>query len=77
ENTDIIARDRSMPRMQEGDLLAIFNAGAYGFSMSSQYNNRPRAAEVIVSKDSAELIRRRESIHDLLEGQQIPARLLQ
>ncbi len=77
ENTDIIARDRSMPRMQEGDLLAIFNAGAYGFSMSSQYNNRPRAAEVIVLKDSAELIRRRESIHDLLEGQQIPARLLQ
>jgi diaminopimelate decarboxylase len=76
ENTDILAKDRAMPKLAEGDLLAIFNAGAYGFSMSSQYNNRPRAAEVLVSKGEAEVIRRRETYSDLLTGQAIPSRLL-
>jgi diaminopimelate decarboxylase len=76
ENTDILAKDREFPLLEEGDLLAIFNAGAYGFSMSSQYNNRPRAAEVLVSGVQAELIRRRETYPDLLAGQMIPSRLL-
>lgn len=76
ENTDILARDRAFPLLEEGDIIAIFNAGAYGFSMSSQYNNRPRAAEVLVSGDEAELIRRRETYADLLAGQSIPSRLL-
>lgn len=76
ENTDILAKDRAFPLLEEGDLLAIFNAGAYGFSMSSQYNNRPRAAEVLVSGVQAELIRRRETYADLLTGQSIPSRLL-
>jgi len=76
ENTDILAKDRAFPNLGEGDLIAIFNAGAYGFSMSSQYNNRPRAAEVLVSGNRAELIRRRETHTDLLTGQSIPARLL-
>jgi diaminopimelate decarboxylase len=76
ENTDILAKDRDFPLLEEGDLLAIFNAGAYGFAMSSQYNNRPRAAEVLVSGNQAELIRRRETLADLLTGQSIPARLL-
>ncbi|HVP24329.1 MAG TPA: diaminopimelate decarboxylase [Conexivisphaerales archaeon] len=76
ENTDILAKDRPFPMLQEGDLIAIFNAGAYGFSMSSQYNNRPRAAEVLVSGGQAELTRRREAYADLFNGQSIPARLL-
>lgn len=76
ENTDILAKDVLLPEVKEGDLISIFNAGAYGYSMSSQYNNRPRAAEVLVSGKSADLIRRRESISDLLSGQIIPARLL-
>jgi diaminopimelate decarboxylase len=76
ENTDILAKDRDFPLLEEGDILAIFNAGAYGFSMSSQYNNRPRAAEVLVSGDQMELIRRRETYADLLTGQSIPSRLL-
>ncbi|MEM0116878.1 MAG: diaminopimelate decarboxylase [Conexivisphaerales archaeon] len=76
ENTDILAKDRPFPKVSEGDIIAIFNAGAYGFSMSSQYNNRPRAAEVLVSESRADLIRRRESISDLLNGQLIPSRLL-
>jgi diaminopimelate decarboxylase len=76
ENTDILAKDRAFPAMNEGDLIAIFNAGAYGFSMSSQYNNRPRAAEVLVRGEKVDLIRRRETCEDLLIGQSIPARLL-
>ncbi len=76
ENTDILAKDRAFPKLKEGDLIAIFNTGAYGFSMSSQYNNRPRAAEVLVSGDRMDLIRRRETASDLLTGQSIPARLL-
>jgi hypothetical protein len=65
ESGDIFARDRPISEPREGDLLAIMNAGAYGFSMSSQYNSRPRAAEVIVSGGEAKLIRRRESLEDL------------
>jgi diaminopimelate decarboxylase len=76
ENTDVLARDRTFPTLEEGDVIAIFNAGAYGFSMSSQYNNRPRAAEVLVTGGRAELIRRRETYADLLTGQSIPERLL-
>jgi diaminopimelate decarboxylase len=76
ENTDILAKDRRIPAVQEGDILAFLNAGAYGYAMSSQYNNRPRAAEVLVSDGKAELIRRRETILDLFQGQTIPARLL-
>lgn len=76
ENTDILARDRMVPEVKEEDLFAIFNCGAYGYSMSSQYNNRPRAAEILVSGNMSELIRRRESISDLLNGQTIPSRLL-
>lgn len=76
ENTDILAKDRPLPKVKEGDLLAIFNAGAYGFSMSSQYNNRPRPAEVLVSGEEADLIRRREIISDLVAGEQVPPRLM-
>lgn len=76
ENTDMIAKDRLLPSVKEGDLLAIFNAGAYGFSMASQYNNRPRPSEVLISGNQAELIRRRETMSDLISTQLIPPRLL-
>ncbi len=72
ESGDILARDRKLPKVFEGDLLAILNAGAYGFSMSSQYNSRPRCAEVLVNKGKYALIREREKIEDLLRGQLIP-----
>src|SRR3990170_4762501 len=57
ESGDALAKDRRLPMMQEGDLLAVLNAGAYGFDMSSQYNARPRAAEVIVKNGKATLAR--------------------
>ena len=76
ENTDVIAEDREMPEIREGDVLAILNAGAYGFAMSSQYNSRPRAAEVLVNRGYAEIIRERESVSDFIIRQKVPARLL-
>ncbi len=62
--------------MERGDLVAILDAGAYGFSMSSQYNGRPRCAEVLVCDGEADLTRSRESVEDLVRRQEIPARLL-
>jgi diaminopimelate decarboxylase len=71
ESGDVLARERLLPKLSEGDLLAVLNAGAYGFSMSSQYNSKPRPAEVLVNKGRYELIRKRESFQDLLRGQEI------
>ncbi len=69
ESGDIIAKDRSLPPAAEGDLLGIMDAGAYGYSMSSNYNNRARPAEVIVKTDGTpELIRRRDTIDDILKN---------
>jgi len=70
ESGDFLAKDRSLPAVVPGELLALFSAGAYGFSMSSNYNSRPRAAEVIVDGDRVILARRRETYQDLiaLEG---------
>lgn len=76
ESGDLLARDRPMPDIEEGNLLAILNAGAYAFSMSSQYNSRPRAAEVLVKDGCSELIRERETFADLLSKQNLPVRLL-
>jgi len=72
ESGDILAKDRSLPKVEEGDVLAILNAGAYGFSMCSQYNSRPRPAEVIVKDGKHALIRRREDLECLLERQLYP-----
>ena len=58
--------------MEEGELLAVMSAGAYGFSMSSNYNSRPRAAEVLVAGDKSYLIRQREDYDDLIRGEIIP-----
>jgi diaminopimelate decarboxylase len=66
ETGDFLARDRDLPALQEGDLLAVLDAGAYGMTLASNYNTRPRPAEVVVDKKTAKLVRRRESISDLL-----------
>ena len=76
ESGDLFARDRPMPFIEEGDVLAILNAGAYAFSMSSQYNSRPKAAEILVSNDEINIIRERETFADLLVKQNVPVRLL-
>ena len=65
ENTDRIATDRSFPALEEGELVAIMDAGAYGYSMSHNFNTRPRAAEVLLKEKSYNLIRRRETINDI------------
>ncbi len=67
ETGDFFARDREMPEVKEGDLVAILDAGAYGMSLSSNYNSRPRAAEVLIEGKKARLIRRRETIKDLFQ----------
>lgn len=72
ESGDALARDRCLPRLSEGDLLAVLNAGAYGFSMCSNYNSRPKPAEVLVKRDKHALIRARESFENLLLNQRIP-----
>ncbi|HSQ48857.1 MAG TPA: diaminopimelate decarboxylase [Candidatus Deferrimicrobiaceae bacterium] len=69
ESGDLLAKDRTMPKVEEGDLLAVLNAGAYGFSMSSQYNSRPRAAEVMIRQGKDVLVRNREQLSDLLASQ--------
>ena len=66
ETGDFFARDREMPAVNPGELVAILDAGAYGMSLSSNYNTRPRAAEVLVEGKRAKLVRRRETIADLL-----------
>jgi len=69
ETGDFLARDRLLPEARQGDLLAVMSSGAYGFSMSSNYNSRPRAAEVLVSGDQVYLIRKREDYESLIRGE--------
>ena len=66
ESGDYLAKARALPHTKRGDLLAVFTAGAYGFAMSSNYNNRPRLPEVLVDGDSYRIIRRRETLEDLV-----------
>jgi diaminopimelate decarboxylase len=72
ESSDFLAKDRKLPKTEQGDLLAVMSAGAYGFSMSSNYNSRPRVAEVLVVKDKFFVIRQREDYDDLIRGEIIP-----
>ena len=69
ESGDALAKDRALPQVEEGDLLAVLNAGAYGFSMSSQYNARPRAAEVLIRQGKPVVIREREQLDNLTANQ--------
>jgi len=68
ESGDFLARERELPDLKDGDLFAVMSAGAYGFSMSSNYNARPRAAEVMVDGKKIKLIRRRETYEDLIRN---------
>jgi diaminopimelate decarboxylase len=72
ETGDFIARDRALAAVVQGDLLAVMSAGAYGFSMSSNYNSRPRVAEVLVDGGRFVVIRRRETFDQLIQGECIP-----
>ena len=69
ETTDYLARDRSLPQVQRGEILAVKDAGAYGFTLASNYNSRPRAAEVLVDSQSYQIVRKRESYEDLVRGE--------
>ncbi|OKY76995.1 MAG: diaminopimelate decarboxylase [Desulfobulbaceae bacterium DB1] len=73
ETGDFLARGKAIAVAESGDLLAVMSAGAYGFSMSSNYNSRPRVAEVLVKGDTFHVIRKRESYESLIEGETIPA----
>ncbi len=77
ESGDILAKGRMLPEAQNGDLIAVLDAGAYGSTMSSQYNSRPRCAEVLVIDGQADLIRERETLEDVLRNQRVPERLMQ
>ena len=76
ETGDILAEDRKLPHIVKGDLIALLDTGAYGFSMSSQYNGRPRCAEILIKDGQADIIREREDVNDLLANQKLPARLM-
>jgi diaminopimelate decarboxylase len=71
ESADFLARERRLGA-REGDLLAILSAGAYGMVMSSNYNSRPRAAEVLVAGGNTHLVRRRETVAELFAAERIP-----
>jgi len=73
ESGDFFAKDRVLPKVEEGSYLAVMGAGAYGFSMSSNYNSRRRAQEVMVVKDKVFVIRKRETYEDLTRNEVIPA----
>ena len=73
ESGDYLAKDRDLPDAAEGDLLALMGAGAYGFSMASNYNSRPRPAEVLVRGDRWATVREREYLADLIRREAVPA----
>ena len=77
ETGDFLAKDREMPVLERGDLLAVMSAGAYGFTMASNYNSRPRVPEVLVCRDNWYLVRERETYEDLVRGERIPTFLLE
>jgi diaminopimelate decarboxylase len=72
ESGDFLAQDRRLARVEEGELLAVMSAGAYGMVMASNYNTRPRPAEVLVNGRQFEAVRRRESLKDLVRGEILP-----
>ena len=66
EGADFFAKDRAIPEVKRGDLVSVFTAGAYGFTMSSNYNARGRTPEVLVDGDNFSVIRKRETYEDLI-----------
>jgi len=76
ESGDFLAKDRTLPEVRPGDLLAVMSAGAYGFVMASNYNSRPRVPEVLVNNGEIHVIKARETYEDLVKGETIPAYLV-
>ncbi|MDI6777467.1 MAG: diaminopimelate decarboxylase [Syntrophales bacterium] len=76
ESDDYLAKGRRIPGFERGELMAVMSAGAYGFSMSSNYNARPRIPEVLVRDDRFYVIRKREGYADLVRGEEVPAFLM-
>jgi diaminopimelate decarboxylase len=72
ESGDFLAKDRESQKVKQGEYLAVMSAGAYGFTMSSNYNSRPKAAEVMVKGSKYALVRKRETFNDLVRGESIP-----
>ncbi len=72
ESGDFFAQERAIPQAAEGDLLALMSAGAYGFSMASNYNSRPLPAEVLVQGSGSQVVRERQSLEDLVRGESVP-----
>ncbi|MCJ7808700.1 MAG: diaminopimelate decarboxylase, partial [Desulfobulbaceae bacterium] len=72
ESGDFLAKNREVAAFEPGELLAVMSAGAYGFSMSSTYNSRPRACEVMGKGDRFSVIREREKMEDLIRGEKVP-----
>lgn len=72
ESADFLAKGRKIPKPNPGELFAVMSAGAYGFSMATNYNSRPRVAEVMVRDDEIHVIRKREDYEDLVRGERIP-----
>ena len=73
ESTDFFAKDRPLPKVGEGDYLALLSAGAYGFVMASTYNTRPLIAEVLVNGNKAAVVRTRQKMTDIWKEESIPA----
>jgi diaminopimelate decarboxylase len=73
ETGDFLAQDREMAPVKEGDLLAVMSAGAYGFTMASNYNTRPLAAEVMIDGAKASLVRSRQTLEDIIRGESVLA----
>ena len=71
ESGDFFAQDRELPAVEEGALLALMSSGGYGFSMSSNYNSRPRVAEVLVQGAQFDVVRSRETHEDLIRGEHL------
>jgi diaminopimelate decarboxylase len=72
ESGDYMAKGRQLPVFERGDLMAVMSAGAYGFTMSSNYNSRPRASEILVKGDRFYVVKKREDFADLVRGEEIP-----
>jgi diaminopimelate decarboxylase len=76
ESSDFLAKNREMEPLEPGELVAVMSAGAYGFTMSSNYNSRPRVAEVMVKDGLYSVVRARETYEDLIRGEIIPEFLM-
>ena len=73
ETGDYLAQNRELPPVQAGDVLAVMSAGAYGFTMASNYNTRPMPAEILVDGAEAHVVRERQTLEDLVRGEHVPA----